>query len=75
MLFAPPQSRYSRGGSGISAFRVATSSDSPSLLVRTASSLVSADTWFPKSTDEVLKPTILTWGSLLRRSDTVIKLS
>ena len=66
---------YSRGGSGTSAFRVATSSDNPSWLVRTASNPVSRDTRPPKSTDEALKPTILTWGSWLRRSDTVTRLS
>ena len=27
------------------------------------------------STNKVLKPTILTWGSLLRRTDTVTRLS
>ena len=50
---------YSRGGSGISAFRVSTSFDSPSWLVRTASNMVARDTWFPKSA-EAPKPTILT---------------
>ena len=33
------------------------------------------DTRFPKSTDKVVKPTILTWGRLLRRTDTVTRLS
>jgi hypothetical protein len=63
------------GGSGISAFRVSTSFDSPSWLVRTASNPVAGDTSFSKSTDEVLTPTIFTWGSLPRRSDTVTRLS
>ena len=66
---------YFRGGSGISAFRVATSFHSPSWSVRTASKPVAGDTRFPKSTDEALKPTILTCGSLPRRSATVTRLS
>ena len=66
---------YSRGSSGISALRVSTSLDSPSSLAITASNPTPGDTQLPKTTDKVLKPTILTWGSLLRRTDTVTRLS
>ena len=63
---------YPRCDSGISAFRVSISFDSPSCLVSTASNAV--DNWL-MSVERVFKPTILTFGSLLRRSDTVTRLS
>jgi hypothetical protein len=57
------QNRYSRGGSGSSAFRVSTNFDSPSCGVRTASNPIPGDTQFRRSTDKLLMPTILTRGS------------
>src|SRR5215475_15767352 len=65
---------YARGDLGISAFRVSTSFDSPSGLVSTASNALAGDDWF-SSVERVLKPTILTLGTLLRRRDAVTRLS
>lgn len=69
------QSGCSRGGSGTGAFRVSSNFDSPSCLVRAASNPIIGDTRFAKAVDEIVTPTILTWGSLLRRTDTVSRLS
>ena len=57
----------------MNAFKVSTNFDSPSCLAMTASKPVAGDSRLPNSTE--LKPTTLTWGSLLRRSDAVSTLS